>query len=533
MPSKAKKKEPILTAIEVDLETGRLGLAGGAERLLDGRPVLYHTVSRLLHVPGIHTVFLITSEKQAPRIRPLVEGLPVRFFICDEPDIPGRERLRRARRWSLSSWRGGLASAYFACEAGRPAALSALLRRYKRPFVLLAPAEAPLLCPDLVAQLLQAHRRDGSTKQLYVASAPPGLAADLYGAEILEVLRAGGRSVDGVLDFRPDTPEHYVDGLGLIHWYDSSLTSLRARLCADIDRSFASIERIVAKLGPGWKEVKARELAELLASDPSLTSGPYPQELVIELSGRRNHKGPIDGPPLPGADLELAVFEKVLEQLCNHRDMRLSVGVHGEPFLHPDAIRIFETISRKRPWALHVHTDGLAFDDRRLEALLQAEPDVVSITLDAAEPQTYHALHGIDGLETAERLCRTLAEKLIPQGRFVVPEFALCRQNHKEVEPFFDKWYPVTGWVVIRDHNDLAGQRPSHRHRDHVPPVRTACGHVLEELVLSPNGTFLRCLQDPWERDPLGSATEKTIEEVWAERAHTGPLCRSCSAWSF
>ena len=122
---------------------------------------------------------------------------------------------------------------------------------------------------------------------------------------------------------------------------------------------------------------------------------------------------------------------------------------------------------------------------------------------------------------------------LLPRGRFLVPEFTLCEQNAHEVEFFYSTWYKRTGWVTVRDHNDLAGQRATLRARNHVPPERSFCAHLAEELAILPTGVFIICSQDLWATTPLGEVGTETVRDAWLKRPLSCELCEGCSAWAF
>ncbi len=527
------KDTGLLAAIEASPRTGRLGLPSRIAEGIDGKPVLFHTAQRLLGVEGVAEVWIVTSGSEAGAVRSLLEGLPVRFFCSDEPDIPSRERLRRGRLWALGSWRGGLKHSFFGCESGRPGALRALLEKRRQSHLILAPAEAPLLAPELVEELVAAFRREGREKKLYLATSPPGLSADLYSADILEVFAASGRSLDGALDFRPDSPEHWTDAFGFLHWYANTITSLRARLCADTDRSFNLVTSIVRSLGSRWQDGTAEQLTALLRNDQRLLAGDFPQELVLELTSRRNHVGPADGPPDTENDLPPERIQSLLEECAGRNDVRFSLGIRGEPLRHPRIVEILGLFAQERPFGLHVHTDALAVTDEILAALAAADPDVVSVSLDATSPETYQRLHGIDGYQRAIEGANRLGELLLPRGRFLVPEFARCALNAGEVEAFYDAWYAKTGWVTVTDHDDRAGRVASLADRYHLPPDREACAHLSEELAVLPDGAFALCRQDLEATTRIGEVGRDAIQDVWHTRALHCRFCEACKSWAF
>ncbi len=517
--------------IEVDPQAGRLGLASRIAEPVNGEPQLKLTCSRLLRAEHVSDVWIVTPPSARACVQAILEGAPVRFFETDGEDIPGRDRIRRGRKWALGAWKGGVGHAYFAGEAGTPRNLLALCTEHDLQHILLAPAEAPFIAPELIDMQLGQFFKDNACKQIYLATCPPGLGADVVSREMLEVFSRAGRSFEGVLDFRPDTPGHNIDGMGMFYWYPNRITSLQVRLCGDTDLSLKRLRRLADHFGDRADAVTAEEIIAGLKAAPELLAGPFPQEVLVEVTSRCNHAGPADGPTGTDGDLSPALLEAVLSEITHFDDVRMSWGVCGEPLLHPQITTLLSMLSARPPFGFHLHTDALELSDEVLGALKQAAPDIVSVSLDAVEPETYRALHGVDGLEKAEANLERLRGELGPENTFVVPEFALCGQNKDEVEHFYERWYGRTGWVVVRDHDDCAGQRECLAQRKHVPSEKNFCMHLAGTLAVRPDGTLVPCLQDIWATTALGRLGSVTIADAWRKRPLAFELCERCSRW--
>lgn len=518
--------------IEASPAKGRLGLPGKCGHPIQGKPQLACTVERLLAAAAVSEVWIVTPSREHAAVKALLQGLPVQYFQSDKPDLPGRDRIRRGRKWALGAWRGGLGHSTFAGEAGSPEKLLALCNKKGFDHILLAPAEAPLLAPALVDRLVGQFFQDAHKKQVYLATCPPGLGADVISRDLLAVFADAGKGLEAVLDFRPDAPDHNVDGMGLFHWYPNAITGLHVRLCGDTDRSLARLESIAERFGPKWQSLTAQDLINALKEDPRLLAGDHPQELVVDITTRQPGDGPIDGPVRPDTDMPPDVFAELLAEINTFDDIRLTLGCRGDPLLHPAFGDFLDCIGAQRPFGVHIHTHGLGLDDAMLARLAHADPDIISISLDAAEIETYRKLHNHDGLAEAEQAVDRLLDVIGPAGSFVIPEFALCDGNRSEVASFYQRWFGKTGWVSVADHDDLAGQRPSLTTRRHLPPQRDFCVHLAESLAVGPDGDFLLCMQDMTGETRLGAAGKDAIQTVWEKRPLTCRLCENCHAWA-
>jgi MoaA/NifB/PqqE/SkfB family radical SAM enzyme len=101
----------------------------------------------------------------------------------------------------------------------------------------------------------------------------------------------------------------------------------------------------------------------------------------------------------------------------------------GEPFLLaylPDLLREIRT----RGMVAHVNTNGHFLDDRRIAAVLEAGPDSVNVSLDAADPAIHDRLRGVPGSHA--RILAGVARLLKARGGGRRPRVAVTSVFHED-----------------------------------------------------------------------------------------------------
>ena len=113
----------------------------------------------------------------------------------------------------------------------------------------------------------------------------------------------------------------------------------------------------------------------------------------------------------PAADLNLARFVAILDQFPGVRRVVLH-GV-GEPLLARDLPLMVAEANRRGAQVLF-NTNALALTPRMMRQLVDAGLDQLRVSMDAADPRTYHRIRGVDAYEKAmantERFCAYLRD---------------------------------------------------------------------------------------------------------------------------
>ena len=140
----------------------------------------------------------------------------------------------------------------------------------------------------------------------------------------------------------------------------------------------------------------------------------------------------------------------------------LNLHKDGESFLHP---RFFDMVryAKKKDVAktIHMNTNAVCWTDRVIDELLDSGIDDITVSLDAARPETFKKHKGVDRLEKIEKKVRRFFEKrdklglIRPFVRVKIMEFEEITKE--EIKEFFDKWKDAADAVQVTGIHSWSG----------------------------------------------------------------------------
>ena len=534
--------------IEVDLTRNALGLPSRCLESLDDRSVLECAVARLRSAEGIDDVVVSVAPGDLPKVEPVLAKQSCRVEPRQHDDIAHREVLRRGRKWSLEGWRGGIGGMTYFDEQGIMAELARLADAHGADLVVTARAEAGLLDPRLVGDLVEFVGRQGEDVRFAFSTAPPGLGAEAYRRKVLEEFAAARQSPGFTLKYYPKEPRpDLIDGPCCMK-IPVEIAASPFRYLADSVRGLDRLRRLYALRG---EDGGALAVTRLMAEHPEIWSGPAPREVAIEITTQSN----LDDRLLPPRDripargpMTLATFSHIVEALGQASDdVLVTIGGFGQPLRHPDLLDMIHAARRAGIYGVTVVTDGIDLTGSLAEALVQADLDVLLVQLDAHTPETYKQLKGADRYEEVvahiEAFIGLRREHTRPYP-FIVPQFTKVREAMPEMSDFFDHWLSHTDWAVLRGHDDRAGQLPSLAVMNMAPARRGFCRRLLSRMTILSDGTVCPCESDFAGTTSLGDVAKESVVALWRDGPMAGlrrdhlsgrwaqwGLCENCCEW--
>jgi radical SAM protein with 4Fe4S-binding SPASM domain len=540
-----------IALIHADLDRAPLG---GPSRLatdLRGEPVIRRAVRRALRARRIDKTFVFSSPGHAAPLRDLLSGLDVEVEITHAPPPPYAPLVAACRAWGLDGWRGGVCGLCAFDEDAHVPLATALATRESADAVCLIPAHAPLIAPDLVDALIARYEQCALTSRLTFTIAPPGLAPVVLSTSILADLAPTGQMPGSMLIYRPDQPAPDLTGRETCYRGAAVIADVGGRLLADTSRSLRRVERLIDALPD---HATAETIAIALRDDAArFHADEPPTEIEIELTTddplaattRLRPRGHLLGPRR--GPIARDHIRRIAETVSRADDIRVVLGGFGDPMCHPELPDIVRILREAGALAVAIRTTGLVGDEALDKALFDIPVDVLSVTLDAATPETYRSVHGIDAYErVTARLSmweqwRTQRNAVRP---LIVPELMKSTDTLADMEAFFDAWMRQTGWAVITGHSHRARQLDDQSVMPMAPPRRVPCRRLSSRMMILADGTVTACDQDFAAKMPLGSVASQSLDAIWTGDAITAlraahaettfdahPLCARCDEW--
>ncbi len=545
-----------IAVMQVDLRTSGLGTRSRLANAIAGQAVLRRTVERLARAERLAGIVVLASAEECDATRGLLAGTPARVEVSERLVAPYRELARSGRAWGPDGWRGGIGGLCWFDEEMSAGACAEAAKHAEADSVVFVSAAAVLIDVGLVDAMVAHHEENAEAARITFCQAPPGLAPAIFSRSILEELDGALQPAGALLVYQPDQPQPDLTGKGACYRPASVIIEARGRLIADTRRSFERVARLIELGADSWGA--ERIAAEMVRDDGGVVAS-APEEIEIELTtddplagrtvlrprgGMVGRRGPISNEHV----------RRVIEGIEGWDDVRVVLGGFGEPCLHPRFGEILAMLRASSALAIGVQTTGLAGDERVDEVLFAAPADAVIVGLDAATPETYRRVHGVDGFDAVcgrmERWARWRVDRRAVRP-IIVPEFIKSTGNVDDMEEFYDAWLRRLGVASIRGASGFAGQMEDRRVTRVAPPGRVACRQISRRTMVLADGSVASCDQDFSGSQVIGRVGAQSLAEIWeagvmgrlrsAHRAAEAsrefkdgaawPRCAACDEW--
>ena len=224
---------------------------------------------------------------------------------------------------------------------------------------------------------------------------------------------------------------------------------------------------------------------------------PGPIELVVESTNRCNQRClicPRSNGPAEGTDLAPAALASLLDQVRGQTSfVDLSLG--GEPLLHPGICDLV-ALARDRGMAVYLQTNATVLTEELGRGLMEAGLDLMTLSLDAAYPETYARLRppGPALAEVEQRAEAFLRLARGGRGPFTLVQMVRVEENRGEERSFAERWRKTADAVRFKEFDDRAGlvQRPRNSSAEGDRPLLTPCPRLWRRtsgtVLLRPHG---------------------------------------------
>ncbi len=538
----------VVAVIQVDLKHSPLGTASRLADDLQGVPVLTRTLRRASAARRLDEIVVTCPTEQHDQVRRLAADCRVSVLKFDGPPHAASNTVRVARKWALDSWRGGLGNTCFFDEHTHPALCLEIARQAQADAIVTLAAEAPLIDPKMIDDMVACFQEQIEMTKLVFAQAPPGLAATVFSPVLLEEVARAGMSPGWVNSYRPDQPQRDMINVPACFRPPLAVQTARGRLTSDTRRGFEQLRKLLTGANGDLGAVDVvRKLAQITANEPE----PWPAEVQIELTTEDQLPDTLLRPrgkivPQRGP-LNVELLQRLLGDLCQYDDVLVVLGGFGEPLLHPDFAAILRHCREAGVFGLAVRTNGLAMEQKAIQAMLDFDVDVVQVFIDAADAAGYREVQGFDGWDTVVRNMTTFDRMRRDAGKInpvLAASLTKARETFGALEPFHAHWLKFSGWAVIEGYSHHAGLMADRRVMSMAPPQRLPCRQLANRCTILANGLVVGCDRDFQGGYVVGDLNEQSLSQIWHDdrmaslrAAHRRadysihPMCADCEDW--
>ncbi len=459
------------------------------------------TLSRLAAVPALDAAILLVNnsddyaaltENPIPNLRIILEPVDLELIRAR------LDRLRPARLFASSSWRGGLCSMTCYDEIIAPREMASALQKHDFTAALALGADWSRIESTLCDEIITRHTEAPDRHRIVFSQAPPGLAPCLIDCNILTDFANSAHdagafaTVGGLLGYMPLKPQS---------------DPIAHHLCVKVKPETRDrLTRFIADTRSAHHD-NAEHTEEVIA--------PAPNHLILEITPRR-------ATPANAAanrpDMSIELATNIFSQLAAVReDAVVTLSGFGDPLLHPDLAPIIRAARQAGIAGVHVRTEALA-PQESIQTLLNAEPDIISVDLHAATAPTYAQLTGADRFQEALNNVEWLLSARNTVGglprTWVVPRIVRRDAVYSEIESFFDRWLLLAGAGVI---DQLPAPVEGERIVPLGKPALARRRDWRERMMILSDGAVLSDERDAAGARAIGSVVGSSLGELWMQ----------------
>lgn len=401
-------------------------------------------------------------------------------------------------------------------------------------------------CPFLdveIARRMHANHRRYFADYTFADGYPYGLTPEILSKDTIGRLRGLAGEGQGA----PDRETIFTLVKKDINSFDieteispTDLRMLRVSLCADTERNFLLLRRIVDNGGRN-----ARSACDLLGEKPEILRT-LPAFFPIQIVERCPHACAYCPYPVFGGDIlsksgfmKAESFSDLLGKIASFAgEAVIDISVWGEPALHPRIYDIVAAVLEHPGLDLVIETSGVGWEPgvmSKIAASLPRSPTWI-VSLDATNEELYRTLRG-SGFAEAHRSAEELIS-LFPAHAWV--QAVRMKENEDDLEKFFKSWKARTENVIVQKYDSFSGLLPDRKVADLSPVRRFPCWHLKRDMVILLDGTVPLCKEDVRVGTRLGNAFEEDLSLIWDRaqsmyRSHVSGaypgICAACDEY--
>lgn len=251
--------------------------------------------------------------------------------------------------------------------------------------------------------------------------------------------------------------------------------------------------------------------------------------------------------------LEWPIYTSIIDQATqaaekNGQLIMLNLHKDGEPLLHPKLPEMVKYAKDKKAFhTIHLNTNGMLLGTERAKALLEAGIDDITISIDAARPDTFARFKGVDALIKLEENIRQFfrwRDELSADTFIRVKIMEFEDIDTEEVQEFIQRWQDIADQVQVTGTHSWSGAIEGMDVSDEQTQERYPCGLLWYMLAVNADGTVSMCNVD-WNRSGVvGNVKQESLREIWNGNAikkirsnqlkacwNEPAVCKDCVVW--
>ena len=210
-------------------------------------------------------------------------------------------------------------------------------------------------------------------------------------------------------------------------------------------------------------------------------------------------------------DMDLNLFETVLNQLNRNLTELIVLHSDGEPLINPDIIGMIR-IAKKNGYQVMTSTNATMLDDRLSREIVDAGLDILTISIDGTSREIYEKIRrGANFKQVVTNIKRFLTLKGI-RTPYTILQMIIMKENEAQIDEFFEMWRPYRNrnvQIVVKPVTDWFGE-----HSEIIDDMNS-CDRPWFGMVIQSSGKVVPCVHDFDGDMVLGELPRDQIYDLW------------------
>ena len=226
----------------------------------------------------------------------------------------------------------------------------------------------------------------------------------------------------------------------------------------------------------------------------------------------------------PFKDITLDTFRVILDQ-AEGKASTITIGNHGEPFLHKDVFTMITEI-KKRGFFLNIINNGTLLTADRAQRLLDIGVDRVAFSLDSVDPDIYPQLRKGAHLDVTLRNILNFLKVNFDQGLKIYVNIStvntkLSFRSKRDIFDYFSRLpvHIVYTSTLLNFHDMLSIREETEFFKKYKgitdPEKLPVCLNGFDRLLIRPNGNVSLCAIDWDSVHVLGNVHDTSYTDLW------------------
>jgi len=250
------------------------------------------------------------------------------------------------------------------------------------------------------------------------------------------------------------------------------------------------------------------------------------------------------------ADMTKDLFINIVDEASNHLPVSMVLFFRGESFLHEHFLEFIKYTKSKGISPVIIATNALLLDETMQDALIDAELDFLSVSLDTNNADKYANSRKGGDLEVSKNNLISLCEKCKHRrlAGLKTPEVQVStvdiEEYRDEKDKFIDFWRKYADIVRVYTEHSSDGNMGSVSSSSINNNQRKPCLKVYTDMVIYWDGTVALCNHD-WDNNlHIGNVNSTSMYDIWngdtyenIRKMHESGnfdnsiVCKKCDHW--